>query len=191
MNALGTTILAKDLKGANTLARLVNFRYRIVTLEGDVVNAGGSMTGGATKGGKSSILTRKHELGQLAEKIAELNESTREIESAVQLAKDSMAKKREELEETRVIGENLRLQEKELLGKLDRETENLERFNKQLQLYDIEKADGSEELNKLLERKETLLQEQVEIAKQIEVTDEEIKAMTSSSKALESKRRRI
>lgn len=97
-------------------------------------------------------------------------------------------KKREELEETRVIGENLRLQEKELLGKLDRETENLERFNKQLQLYDIEKADGSEELNKLLERKETLLQEQVEIAKQIEVTDEEIKAMTSSSKALESKR---
>ncbi len=93
MNALGTTILAKDLKGANTLARLVNFRYRIVTLEGDVVNAGGSMTGGATKGGKSSILTRKHELGQLAEKIAELNESTREIESAVQLAKDSMAKK--------------------------------------------------------------------------------------------------
>ncbi|EHL2577329.1 chromosome segregation protein SMC, partial [Listeria monocytogenes] len=152
------------------------------------VNAGGSMTGGATKGGKSSILTRKHELGQLAEKIAELNESTREIESAVQLAKDSMAKKREELEETRVIGENLRLQEKELLGKLDRETENLERFNKQLQLYDIEKADGSEELNKLLERKETLLQEQVEIAKQIEVTDEEIKAMTSSSKALESKR---
>ncbi|MBA5770951.1 hypothetical protein H3285_31385, partial [Escherichia coli] len=69
LNALGTTILAKDLKGANTLARLVNFRYRIVTLEGDVVNAGGSMTGGATKGGKSSILTRKHELGQLAEKI--------------------------------------------------------------------------------------------------------------------------
>ncbi|MGE8076121.1 chromosome segregation protein SMC [Listeria welshimeri] len=188
LNALGTTILAKDLKGANTLARLVNFRYRIVTLEGDVVNAGGSMTGGATKGGKSSILTRKHELGQLAEKIAELNESTRELESAVQLAKDSMTKKREELEETRVIGENLRLQEKELLGKLDRETENLDRFNKQLQLYDIEKADGSEELNTLLERKEALQQEQTAIMKKIEATDEEIKEMTSSSKALESKR---
>lgn len=42
---------------------LVNFRYCIVILEGDVVNVGGLMIGGVIKGGKLFILMRKYELG--------------------------------------------------------------------------------------------------------------------------------
>ncbi len=38
-----------DLQGANQMANLLQYRYRIVTLEGDIVNPGGSMTGGASK----------------------------------------------------------------------------------------------------------------------------------------------
>ena len=48
-NLLGHIIVAKDLSGANSLAKLLNYRYRIVTMDGDVVNPGGSMTGGATE----------------------------------------------------------------------------------------------------------------------------------------------
>lgn len=48
-NLLGTVLITEDLKGANELAKLLGHRYRIVTLEGDVVNPGGSMTGGAVK----------------------------------------------------------------------------------------------------------------------------------------------
>ena len=40
-------LITEDLKGANELS--FGHRYRIVTLEGDVVNPGGSMTGGAVK----------------------------------------------------------------------------------------------------------------------------------------------
>lgn len=83
LNALGTTILAKDLKGANALAKLVNFRYRVVTLEGDVVNAGGSMTGGATAQGKSSIMTRKHELENLSKTIAQMTMSVEKKRKAI------------------------------------------------------------------------------------------------------------
>lgn len=43
---LGNIIIAKDLKGANEMAARLQFRYRFVTLDGDVVNAGGSLTGG-------------------------------------------------------------------------------------------------------------------------------------------------
>ncbi len=46
---LGNVIIAKTLKDANGFARKTNRRYRIVTLEGDVVNPGGSMSGGAKK----------------------------------------------------------------------------------------------------------------------------------------------
>ncbi len=41
-NLLGTVIVAKDLRGANELAKQLQYRYRIVTIEGDVVNPGGS-----------------------------------------------------------------------------------------------------------------------------------------------------
>ena len=37
-NLLGTVIVAKDLRGANELAKQLQYRYRIVTIEGDVVN---------------------------------------------------------------------------------------------------------------------------------------------------------
>ena len=46
-NLLGSVVITNDLKGANEFAKLLEYRCRFVTLEGDLVNAGGSMTGGA------------------------------------------------------------------------------------------------------------------------------------------------
>ena len=48
-NLLGNTIIVENLKHANELARAIRYRTRIVTLEGDVVNPGGSMTGGGAR----------------------------------------------------------------------------------------------------------------------------------------------
>ncbi|MFP3367528.1 hypothetical protein R0J93_28225, partial [Pseudoalteromonas sp. SIMBA_148] len=44
-NLVGNVIITDNLKGANEIAKLVQYRYRIVTLDGDVVNPGGSMSG--------------------------------------------------------------------------------------------------------------------------------------------------
>lgn len=44
-NLLGNIIVAKDLKGANEMAARLQYKFRFVTLDGDVVNAGGSLTG--------------------------------------------------------------------------------------------------------------------------------------------------
>ena len=44
-NLLGTTLVTTNLQVAQLLAKQLGYRYRIVSLEGDVVNAGGSMTG--------------------------------------------------------------------------------------------------------------------------------------------------
>ncbi|EIA19594.1 chromosome segregation protein SMC [Listeria fleischmannii subsp. coloradonensis] len=187
LNALGTTILAKDLKGAGQLAKLVNYRYRVVTLDGDVVNAGGSMTGGATKQGKSSILTRKSELETLTKTMAELSAETVEKEALVKSSKESLRKKQEELEETRLVGENLRLREQELLGKLTREQESLERLNQQLSVYDLETEESAEEKARLTAKKAELEQKNVAIEAQITEMDAEIADMIERSKVAESK----
>ncbi|WP_163653872.1 chromosome segregation protein SMC [Listeria sp. PSOL-1] len=184
---LGTTILAKDLKGAGALAKLVNYRYRVVTLEGDVVNAFGSMTGGATKQGKSSIISRKNELEQLTQTLSALEQKTLPLERGLQKAKESLHLKRAELEETRAVGENLRVKEQELVGKETREKETLERLNKQLELYDFEKANEENERSQLEKQKAELEEKKQALSKALEQTDKEITEMVSESKALESK----
>ncbi len=54
-NLLGNTIIVDHLKHANELARAIKYRTRIVTLEGDIVNPGGSMTGGGARKSKSIL----------------------------------------------------------------------------------------------------------------------------------------
>lgn len=68
---LGNVILAERLEDANQIASKAGYRYRVVTLEGDVVNAGGSMTGGSLKQKQSSILGRERQLEELEKQIGE------------------------------------------------------------------------------------------------------------------------
>ncbi|MEF3352373.1 chromosome segregation protein SMC [Paenibacillus sp. GYB006] len=62
---LGNVIIAERLEDANRIAAKCQYRYRVVTLDGDVVNAGGSMTGGSQHRKNSSLLSRKRQLDQL------------------------------------------------------------------------------------------------------------------------------
>jgi len=86
-NILGSIIVTKNLASANRLAKSLGYRYRIVTLEGDVVNTGGSMTGGAIKRQGSSLLRQKNEIEDQRQKLAALIEQAKELEAEEQEAK--------------------------------------------------------------------------------------------------------
>ncbi len=60
-NQLATTIVVKDLDSANYIARKINYRYRIVTLDGELLHIGGSLTGGTAKN-NTNIISLKHDL---------------------------------------------------------------------------------------------------------------------------------
>ena len=97
INLLGTVVITSDLKGANELAKLVGHRYRFVTLEGDVVNPGGSMTGGASKQKTSSLLSRKVELDELKIKLNDMEKKTNQLEKQVRQAKADISQQEEQL----------------------------------------------------------------------------------------------
>ncbi|MBQ1534678.1 MAG: AAA family ATPase [Erysipelotrichaceae bacterium] len=61
---LSNTIVTDNLENANNLAYLLNYRYKIVTLEGDIVHKGGSMTGGKVKN-EISLITAQSELKRI------------------------------------------------------------------------------------------------------------------------------
>ena len=66
---LGTTVVVKSLAEATVVARALNHSLRIVTLAGDIVNAGGSMSGGANQQRKIGLLEQKQQLERLAANI--------------------------------------------------------------------------------------------------------------------------
>ena len=78
-NQLGTTILSHDIDSATRLAHLIKNKYKIVTLDGDVVNVGGSMSGGSLNNSKSVIVI-KQELKHTEEKEKLLNQELEEIQ---------------------------------------------------------------------------------------------------------------
>ena len=77
-NQLGQVLLAPDIDAATRLSRLINNRYKIVTLDGDVVNVGGSMSGGSMNQTKSVIVI-KQELKHTEEKQKLLEQELEEI----------------------------------------------------------------------------------------------------------------
>ena len=68
---LGRTIIFRDLDCATDYARASGYRVKIVTLDGQVINAGGSFTGGSNKR-NSGMLTRAQEIQRFAEEAAAL-----------------------------------------------------------------------------------------------------------------------
>ncbi|WP_257350123.1 chromosome segregation protein SMC [Pseudalkalibacillus decolorationis] len=139
-NLLGNVVISKDLEGANELARILNHRYRIVTLDGDVVNPGGSMTGGSVKQKSTSILSRQRELESLTEKLQTMEVQTTKLEKEVREGKESLNLKKGQLEQLRELGEKVRLEEQQLKGEF-REIELEEKnINEHLSLYDREKG---------------------------------------------------
>ncbi|MBO5120709.1 MAG: AAA family ATPase [Bacilli bacterium] len=106
-NQLGQTILATDIDAATRLSHLIKNKYRIVTLDGDVLNVGGSMTGGSIYQAKSIITTKqelrhteeketllKQELLEIQNELTELNKEISELEElAFNISKDKVALK--------------------------------------------------------------------------------------------------
>lgn len=175
---LGNVLVAEDIKGANELAKVLQYRVRIVTLEGDVVNPGGSMTGGAVKQNKSSILSRKTELEELKQKIVGMNQKTENMEKQVKQMKADLQKQTLHLENLKSKGNELRELEQSTMSEL-REIEYEEkRVNERLALYDMDKSQFTEEKERLITRSKELQDVLGDYQNQITMLDDKIQELT-------------
>ncbi|PLR97313.1 chromosome segregation protein SMC [Bacillus sp. T33-2] len=177
-NLLGNVIVAKDLKGANEIARTVQYRSRIVTLDGDVVNPGGSMTGGAVKQKSSSLLSRKGDLEELKARLASMESKTAQLENQVKALKADIQTGERNLEDLRKKGEELRLDEQSLKGRL-REVEIEEKnINERLAVYDSEMLQFGQEKDQLAARKQELAARLEHYKTELAGLDNEISSLT-------------
>ena len=94
---LGSTVIVEDLDCGIAMARRHQNRFRIVTLDGQVINRGGSMTGGSVSR-SAGILSRANELKELSAKRGALTERVIASEKAADEAKRELTKAQYELE---------------------------------------------------------------------------------------------
>ncbi len=73
LNLLGKVIVVSDLAMAIKMAKNLNYGYKIVTIDGDIISTGGSMTGGSIEGRGAGILGRSREITELSEELDKIN----------------------------------------------------------------------------------------------------------------------
>lgn len=83
---LGGTIVAEDIDSAATIAKKFGNRIKVVSLDGQVVNAGGSFTGGSLVK-QAGMLSRAADIKRLEQKISEQNEKLKTVSSELESAK--------------------------------------------------------------------------------------------------------
>ena len=106
-NLLGRIIVAHDLDAARIIASKTGRAYKVMTLEGDSVNPGGSLTGGSIKktGAGTGVIGRKAEIEALTKVVAELEAKLADSEDQRQEVDDGIGTIKRELAQ---LGEQLK-----------------------------------------------------------------------------------
>ena len=125
-NLLGRTLVAENLDAGIEIMRRSRYSFRLVTLEGDVMHAGGSMTGGSAASRMTSLLSRDREIREHKESLRTLDARTEEIQRQIEASRQKKIRDGEALSlENRTL-EELRIDEsvvKERIAQLRRQME--------------------------------------------------------------------
>ena len=168
-NVLGNVLLVDTLDNANIIRDKINNRYRIVTLSGEVINVGGSITGGHIK--TTSVISERHELASLKvlnenleKEVNDLNEKLKEELSS---SKDFESNTFESEKKKVSLFEEKTSKEKEITSK----KEELDKVR--LELSNLEGLDTlKDEETKIMEKYYEVLSEKEKIEKDLSVANE-------------------
>lgn len=155
---LGRTAVAEDIDSAAVIAKKYGYKFRIVTLDGQLVNAGGSFTGGSAVR-SAGVFSRKNEMDALAGQIADLTQQLEEGDEDIRKFSAVVQKLTIEIdgvkaEQTEIFQDKIRFEaELSRVTALERQTiVQLDEFNNRLEELK-NKRDRSDELIADLQKK--------------------------------------
>ena len=97
-NLLGGTVIVDNLVTAVELAKRTRYGFKIVTLDGDVINPQGSITGGSKKYSASSVVGRDREIEDIEKQLESLKLQLAETNRTLQSSKQKLAELKQEQE---------------------------------------------------------------------------------------------
>ena len=191
---LGRTVVAEDIDAAAAIAKAYSYRYRAVTLDGQVVNAGGSLTGGSVNK-NASILSRRGEIDALTAEAKKYAAQVEELET-------QLTELRREADTIRATVEGIAAEEKTaredlisaqtLVSRLTASTEEAEQLNEQaLREYDELTARVEELRKQKLTGGELVKKLTEEVARLNRMDVESTAAHTALTEAIEEAARQV
>ncbi len=176
-NLLGRTVVFSDIDKANIFAKKYDFKIRIVTLDGQQINAGGSFTGGSSRA-ESGMLSRAAELEKIDAQTAELKTRREGLEKSITSINGeitSLTAKTSELEGTVTILATLLTQEQAQLqiieSQLTQENDRLRQLKESaddMEKREMQRAEQRAECERLLVQTEAEIEQALQLLKQIE-----------------------
>ena len=177
-NLLGRTIIIDNMDNAIKIAKQNNYTFRIVTLEGDLINPSGSITGGSVAKKTVNILGRGREIEDLEKELKKVKEKLgkleKEKEEYILKSDDTIEEKQEKEKELQEIDITYATEKQKVISieenieRLEKRLQNLKEelsnINKQKQEIDIRQKEINKEIISLTEQNEKLSKEINEFA---------------------------
>lgn len=155
---LGRTIVIENIDYGIKFANKYNHAYRIVTLEGEVLNPGGSMTGGSYNTSGISIISRKSKIERLTEDIKKLNEVYERLEEERNILLDNqkdikvrMVELEKTIKDTEYSIINTNNQKEKYMNEATRLEELIKKSKKEISSLDIEINNYEDKKKELIE----------------------------------------
>ncbi len=176
-NQLGNVIVVKDVDSLNEIGKFVDYRYRIVSLDGEILHTGGSITGGKyrqTNGlleDRTNLITYEKDLSIKKNKLKELEESIKEINNEI----SALDEKKSQL-----IGEIVTIEEKISVKKELLQTDEQKYLKRKEELEGTKNVKG----NKLDKDIESILEEYYAKEKEKEIISKDLEMAKTEKREL-------
>ena len=176
-NILGRTIVINNIDEGIKFARETGHKYKVVTLDGEILNPGGSLTGGSLKT-SGNILSRKRLINEFNEKIKTTKEENISLQAKIEEIEKSLVATKEEIstneEEVKVLDKNIIFSN----STYSRYEEEIKSLQSSLDKLQKEKDNLGSNLNYTLEKKNQLEEEIATIDKKHSSNKENIENLT-------------
>lgn len=174
---LGRVVVTDTIDHAVALARKFRYSLRIVTLEGELLSAGGSMTGGAFKN-TSNLLGRKREIEELEELCKKTLVSVDYIQDELNLNEGLLSEKKEELEQIKNDKHQVSLSQNTIQMSVSQLEEKKIEIAESYQDLVIENNQLEQQIKEIEENRRMLNRDTAALIEQNDQVSRDIEAMT-------------
>ena len=178
-NLLGRIVVAEDLSAASAIAKRYGYRFMVVTLDGQVINAGGSFTGGS-RAKNSGLLSRESEIDKLRKEAAALSAKAKEAEERYKQAEQQYSACEAELMGTRAELSNTQQEAVRLRTEYNACLNELAGLMRDLEDIEAELEASSQRMAELRAARELAQKDLVRYTAEIESAELKIKALSGS-----------
>ena len=185
---LSRTLIVETLDDAISISRKMKNEYRIVTLEGDLINRGGAITGGSLKGRASNLLMRGAEIEEISKQIDSLNNVYTSKKQKTETDKKELISIESELKEIETQINTLRIDLVKEQGNLKRVNETIDRIVSRVDMFKNERLQLEKEQEKNEKDSKVFSEEITKIETEIEECKKDIEERSSKQKERQSDR---